>query len=86
MLGGCSWCYAGCMNARLDHLLHDALELSPEERSAVAAALVDSLEGADAATVSQAWKLELLARREAYRSGTVKANPWTEARARMSEL
>ena len=79
-------CYATHMNARVDHLLHEVLELAPEERSAVAAALVDSLEGDDGAAVSDAWKRELRARRDAYRSGSVKATPWAEARARMSAL
>jgi putative addiction module component (TIGR02574 family) len=74
------------MNARVDHLLHEVLELAPEERSAVAAALADSLEGTDSPAVSEAWRQELLARRDAYRSGSVKAKPWAEARARISAL
>jgi putative addiction module component (TIGR02574 family) len=72
------------MNARVDHLLHAVLELPAEERSAVAAALADSLEGTDSPVVAQAWRQELLARRDAYRSGAVVATPWAEARARMS--
>jgi putative addiction module component (TIGR02574 family) len=74
------------MNARVDHILHEVLGLAPEERSAVAAALVDSLEGAGEAAVSEAWRKELLARREAYRSGAISPTPWAEARARMTAL
>ncbi|MFT4194356.1 addiction module protein [Ottowia sp.] len=74
------------MNARVDHLLHEVLGLSPEERSAVAAALIDSLEESSTDLVSAAWREELLHRREAWRSGTAKAAPWAEARARLSAL
>ncbi len=74
------------MNARVDHLLDEVLGLPAEERSAVAAALIDSLEGTEDAAVSDAWKRELLARREALRSGSAKAVSWAEARARLSAL
>ena len=71
------------MNARVDHLLDEVLGLSVDERSAVAAALIDSLEGSEDASVSEAWKLELLRRREGLRSGALAAVPWSEARARL---
>ena len=74
------------MNARMDHLLDEALGLSAEERSAVAAALIDSLEGSADASVSEAWKRELRRRRDALRSGASAALPWAEARARMCVL
>lgn len=74
------------MNARVDHLLDEVLGLPAEERSALAAALVDSLEGTDDASVSAAWRQELLRRREALRSGAAKAVPWADARARLSAL
>lgn len=74
------------MNARVDHLLDELLGLPAEERSAVAAAIIDSLEGSDDASVSQAWQAELRRRREALRSGAVTAVPWSEARARLSDL
>ena len=72
------------MNARVDLLLDEALDLLPEERSAVAMALIDSLEGSDDRVISEAWRAELLQRREGLRSGTVKATPWVESRARMA--
>ena len=74
------------MNARVDHLLDEVLGLPAEERSALAAALVDSLEGTGDASVSAAWRQELLRRREALRSGAAKAVPWADARARLSAL
>ncbi|MFN9278268.1 MAG: addiction module protein [Rubrivivax sp.] len=74
------------MNARVDHLLQDALSLSADERSAVAAALIDSLEGAEEASVSEAWREELLKRRDALRSGLCSGQPWTDVRARLGAL
>lgn len=74
------------MNARVDRLLDELLGLSTEERSAVAAALIDSLEGTEDGSVSDAWRQELLRRRDALRTGATKAVPWAEARARLSAL
>jgi putative addiction module component (TIGR02574 family) len=74
------------MNARVDHVLEDVLRLSAEERSAVAAALIDSLETGEEASVTEAWRTELLLRREQLRSGVVQAAPWSEVRARMSAM
>jgi putative addiction module component (TIGR02574 family) len=71
------------MNAHVDHVLTEVLRLTAEERSVVAASLIDSLEGADEATVHEAWRAELLRRREALRSGATVARPWAEVRARM---
>jgi putative addiction module component (TIGR02574 family) len=71
------------MNARTDALLHEALRLSAQERSAVAAALIDSLEDGDEASVRQAWRAELLRRQEALRAGASQPDPWTEARTRI---
>jgi putative addiction module component (TIGR02574 family) len=74
------------MNARVDLLLDEVLELSPEERSALAVALIDSLEPCDKEAVTEAWRAELLERRELLRSGFSKATPWAEARVRMLGL
>jgi putative addiction module component (TIGR02574 family) len=74
------------MNARVDHLLEDALRLSADERSAVAAALIDSLESSDEAAVSSAWRAELLKRRDDLRSGRTAAAPWADARTRLGAL
>ena len=72
------------MNARIEHVLEDVLRLSAEERSAVAAALIDSLETSEEAAVAEAWRTELLRRRQELRAGVVQAAPWSEVRARMS--
>jgi putative addiction module component (TIGR02574 family) len=74
------------MNARVDHLLDEALTLPADERSALVVALLDSLEGSDDASISDAWRLEIIRRRTALRDGTVSAIPWSEARARLSSL
>jgi putative addiction module component (TIGR02574 family) len=74
------------MNARVDHVLEDVLRLSAEERSAVAAALIDSLETGDESSVAESWRVELLRRREDLRVGLVRAAPWSEVRARMSAM
>jgi putative addiction module component (TIGR02574 family) len=73
------------MNSRVDHLLDAALRLTPEERSVLAAALIDSLEAADQAAVPGAWREELLRRRTNLAAGQVSAAPWAEARARLAE-
>ena len=74
------------MNARVDHLIDEALSLAPEERSAVALALLDSLGNDDEAAVSEAWAEEIRRRKEDLRSGAVKAIPWDQAKARLESL
>jgi putative addiction module component (TIGR02574 family) len=74
------------MNARVDHVLEDVLRLSAEERCAVAAALIDSLETGDESSVSEAWRTELLRRRSELRAGAVQGAPWSEVRARLSAM
>jgi len=75
-----------CMNARMDQLLADALDLPVDERSALVVALLDSLEGSTDAAISDAWKKDLRQRKQALREGALKAVPWAEARARLSAL
>jgi putative addiction module component (TIGR02574 family) len=72
------------MNARADLLLDEILELPAADRSAVVVALIDSLQEGENSAISEAWRSELLRRREALRSGAVKAASWAEARARMA--
>ena len=74
------------MNARVDQLLTDALDLPADERSALVVALLDSLEGSADAAISEAWREELRQRKQAMQEGTLKAVPWVEARARLSAL
>jgi putative addiction module component (TIGR02574 family) len=70
------------MNARVDHLLNEVLSLSVDERSAVAVALLDSLEQADADAVSNAWRDEVRRRRDELRAGKVRPVPWAEVKQR----
>ena len=74
------------MNARVNHLLENVLRLSAQERCAVAAALIDSLESTDEATVSEAWRTELLKRRDDLRAGRLTTQPWAAVRTRLSSL
>jgi len=74
------------MNARVDHLIDEALALDPSERSAVVIALLDSLDGEDEASVAKAWADEIRQRKSDLRSGATQAVPWAEARARLSAL
>jgi putative addiction module component (TIGR02574 family) len=74
------------MNARVDHVLDEVLGLPAAERSAVAAALIDSLEGTADASVSEAWRQELLRRRHALHTGATAGVSWAEARARIGGL
>ncbi len=74
------------MNARVEHLIDEALALAPDERSAVVLALLDSLDGEDETTVAKAWADEIRQRKDALRSGMAQAAPWAEARARLAAL
>jgi putative addiction module component (TIGR02574 family) len=71
------------MNARVDHLIDEALALDPSERSAVVIALLDSLDGDDEASVAKAWLDEIRRRKHDLRSGVTQAVPWFEARDRL---
>jgi len=70
------------MNARVDHVLDEVLALPADERSAVAVALLESLEDADSNAVSDAWRAEIRRRREELRKGNVRAIPWAEVKQR----
>jgi putative addiction module component (TIGR02574 family) len=74
------------MNARVDHLLHEALELPDDERSALVVALLDSLEGSPDPSISEAWREEVRKRRQSLRDGSVQATPWAQAKARLSAM
>ena len=74
------------MNARIDHLIDEALALDPNERSAVVVALLDSLDGEDEAAAAKAWAIEIARRKADLRSGATQAVSWTDARARLGAL
>ena len=71
------------MNARIDLVLEDVLRLSAEERSAVAAALIDSLETEVDDDADQAWSDEIQRRIDDIDTGRVQLIPWSEVRRRM---
>ena len=74
------------MNARVDNLLDEALTLPTGERSALVVALLDSLEGSEDPSISEAWRLEIECRRAGLRDGSAVAVPWADARARLASL
>ena len=74
------------MNARVDNLIEEALALPTGERSALVVALLDSLEGSEDPSISEAWRLEIDRRRAGLRDGSTVAVPWAAARARLASL
>lgn len=74
------------MNARVDHLIDEALALAPDERSAVVLTLLDSLDGEDERVVAKAWAVEMRQRKAELQSGAAQGVPWAEARARLAAL
>jgi len=63
-------------------LLQDALQSSADERAALAAALIETLDdGPDDADVEAAWAAEVERRVAEIDAGVVKPIPWPEARA-----
>lgn len=61
-------------------LWSEALKLPPEERAALAASLLDSLEEAVDEGAEAAWASEIAKRLEELDSGRVIPVPWAEAR------
>ncbi len=75
------------MNARIHHILDEALLLDQEERSALVLALLESLESTGAAgELTAAWKVEIDLRRLQLARGELRATPWAEAKARLLAL
>lgn len=61
----------------------EALKLSPEERAALAASLLESLEGTVDEGIEAAWAVEIAKRIQELDSGRVVPVPWPEARRRI---
>jgi hypothetical protein len=66
--------------ADLKNLLEQALQLPEEARAALAAELLESLEGDVDEDAEAEWSQEIAARLRELDSGAVKAIPWSEAR------
>ena len=65
------------------HLLADALKLPPEDRAALAARLLASLDGDPDEGVEEAWAIEIKQRLEEIDRGEVEMIPWEVARRRI---
>ena len=75
------------MSPEADELLKKAMALSLEERGALAASLIQSLdEGEPDLDVEAAWQHEVARRMEEIESGKVKAVPWLEVKRRAREM
>ena len=64
-------------------LLHEALELPPADRAALADSLLESLDSEADADVEQTWREEIERRITSIDEGTAKLVPWEEVRARL---
>lgn len=73
------------MTQHASHLLHEALQLSDEERSDLAARLIESLDPPNGEGVEAAWDEEIQRRLEELDSGTVPTVPWQEGRRLIME-
>jgi len=67
-----------------NELLKKALELSAEERAALASSLIDSLDVTDDPAVEEAWNHEIARRIQEIDSGRAIMVPWAEVRRRIS--
>ena len=65
-------------------LLNEALELSPEERAALADSLLDSLDLESDAGAEQAWREEIERRIVSIDEGTARLVPWEDVHARLN--
>jgi putative addiction module component (TIGR02574 family) len=76
------------MSPEVDELLKKALALTPQERGALAASLIDSLEEGSELDLDAeaAWQQEVARRMEEIDSGKVKPVPWLEVKRRAREM
>jgi putative addiction module component (TIGR02574 family) len=75
------------MNARIHHILDEALALEQNERSALVLALLESLDEVSGdGEITPAWNTEIQFRKARLRAGTTKPVPWAEAKARLLAL
>ena len=76
------------MSPEADELLKKAMALPPEERGALAASLLESLEegGELDLDAEAAWQHEVARRMKEIDSGKVKPVPWIEVKRRAREM
>jgi putative addiction module component (TIGR02574 family) len=68
-----------------NELLAEALRLPPNERSELAARLIESLDPTIDNGIEAAWSAEIQKRIEELQTGQVKPIPWSEARLQILE-
>ena len=73
------------MNARINHILDEALALDHDERLALIVTLLDSLDS-DSPTVADAWTEEMGKRKAELESGVTKPIAWATVKARIQAL
>ncbi|MFL6289315.1 MAG: addiction module protein [Thermoanaerobaculia bacterium] len=73
------------MTTRAAHLIHEALQLSPEERADVAAELLASLDESEDTDVEAAWAKEIERRARRVLAGESSGTDWFEVRARIAQ-
>jgi putative addiction module component (TIGR02574 family) len=71
------------MSPAADRVLAELLQLPPDDRGAIAASLLDSLDPTDT-EVEAAWSEEIRMRIEDIQSGRVTPVPWSEARQQIA--
>ena len=74
------------MDARINHILDEALALDHDERSALMVTLLDSLDTDSPASVADAWAEEIRKRKSELESGVTKPIPWATVKARIQAL
>jgi putative addiction module component (TIGR02574 family) len=75
------------MSPDVDELLKRAMALPPEDRGALAASLLDSLDQGEVDLDAEAaWQHEVARRMEEIESGKVKTVPWREVKRRAREM
>jgi putative addiction module component (TIGR02574 family) len=76
--------YAHFMSMTLEEVLRIALALHAQDRAALAAAMIDSLDPAAELGVQDAWQDELERRGKDLESGAVESLPWDVVRERLA--
>lgn len=74
------------MTATFESVLQSALMLSLEDRSRIATRLIDSVDSADDAGLSPAWRDEIDRRMKPIREGTSRRTPHAEVMAEARQL
>ena len=73
------------MTIAMKQLMHDALELSVQERAKLAHILIASIDESEDGEIASAWDVELKKRVQEIREGKVKGIPAEEVFAKLEE-